>query len=117
VILTLRASAALGRALRLQRERRLTEALSLAQRELYELRLSKDRSGIRSERVVHASLVTLAESIACELNVSGASIEDLDDAFECLKSLSACDPAPELCDQIPFIVSRIAEIRGKRNPG
>ena len=108
VVSALRASAALGRASRKQREGKLPEALAVAQEGLSILRHTYVQRSNAPEGAAHASLTALAESLAWELNVPGVAEQDLTDALAFLRALNTGNPPPELCEYIPFLESRLA---------
>jgi len=111
VLSALRASAALGRASRRQREGKLPEALAVAREGLAILRRTYVQRSNPPEGAAQASLTALAESLAWELNVPGVAEQDLTDTLAFLKALNTGDPAPELCEYIPFLESRLAALR------
>ena len=113
VFAAFKASAALGRASRKQQEGNLAEALSVALEGLEVLRRSYVRRNNAPEGANLASLTALAEAIAWELKVPGATQQDLTDALAFLKAANTGIPPPELCAYIPFLESRLAD---HRNP-
>ena len=109
VFAAFKASAALGRASRKQHEGHLAEALAVALEGLEALRHSHVRRSNPPEGANLASLTALAEAIAWELKVPGASQQDLIDTLLFLKAANTGNPPPELCAYIPFLESRLAE--------
>ncbi|UCV09303.1 hypothetical protein [Dechloromonas denitrificans] len=109
MIAAFKASAALGRASRKQREGNLVEALAIALGGLEVLRHSYVRRSNPPEGANLASLTALAEAIAWELKVPGAKQQDLIDTLAYLKAANTGNPPPELCAYIPFLESRLAE--------
>lgn len=103
----MRAAAAVGRASRLRAKGRLHEALAEAQRGLGLLSAPYlDRAGLPGASL--ATLVVLAERLAEQLSVAGASADDLRDSIAFLKSLRG-DPNPRLASHlaaIPWLEAR-----------
>ena len=110
VVAALRASAAVGRAYRKEREEKPTEALALAQGGLAILRQPYVNRSNPPEASALASLTILAEQLAWELEASGATQQDIADAVTFLKSINSANPPPELCSFIPFLESRLATL-------
>lgn len=110
LVAALRASAALGRASRKQREKALREALGIALDGLAILRKPYVRRGNPPEGAALVSLVALAEAVAWELKAPGAKKQDLIDALAHLNALNTGNPPPELCSYIPFLESRLASL-------
>ena len=106
-IAALKASAAFGRALLKQREGKLTEALAIAQNGLAILRPPYVQHRNAPEGSVHASLTTLAESIAWELDAPGVTEQDLSTALAFLKAVDTESRPNELGEYIPFLESRL----------
>ncbi len=109
-IAALKASAALGRALRKQREGKLTEALAIAQNGLAILRHTYVQHSNPPEASAHASLTALAESIAWELDVPGVTAQDLSTALVFLKAIHTENQPNGLGDYIPFLESRLESL-------
>jgi hypothetical protein len=107
VVAALKASAALGRALRKQREGNLAEALAIAQAGLAILRRTYVQHSNPPEGSVHAALTALAESIAWELDAPGVTEQDLSTALVFLKTVCTESPPTELGEYIPFLESRL----------
>jgi hypothetical protein len=108
LVAALRASAALGRASRKQRERKPSDALAAALEGLTILRRPYVRRSNPPEGAALVSLVALAETIAWELKVPGAKQQDVADALAHLRTLDSGHSPPELCSYIPFLESRLA---------
>lgn len=111
VVAALKASAALGRASRKQRQGNLAEALAIAQEGLSILRRTYVQRSNPPEGSAHASLTALAESIAWELDVPGVTEEDLSTALAFLKAVNAEGPPTELGEYIPFLEARLEALR------
>ena len=109
-IAALKASAAFGRALRRQREGKLTEALIIAQNGLAILRKTYVQHSNPPEGSAHASLTTLAESIAWELDVPGVTEQDLSTALAFLKAIHTENQPNGLGEYIPFLESRLESL-------
>jgi len=107
VVAALKASAALGRALRKQREGKLAEALVIAQNGLAILRHTYVQYSNPPEGSAHASLTALAESIAWELDVPGVTEQDLSTSLAFLKAVDTESPPNGLGEYIPFLESRL----------
>lgn len=107
VIAAFRASAALGRAYRSEREARFSEALAMAHEGLAILRQPYVRRSNPPEASALASLTILAEQMASELKRQGATQQDIEDAVAFLKIANIGNPPPELCSYIPFLESRL----------
>ena len=107
VVAALKASAALGRALRKQREGKLAEALAIAQNGLAILRHTYVQHSNPPEGSAHASLTALAESIAWELDVPGVTAQDLSTALVFLKAIHTENQPNGLGEYIPFLESRL----------
>jgi hypothetical protein len=107
VIAALRASRALGRAYRAQRQERFGDALAIAHVGLEILRGSYVRRTNPPEGAALASLTILAEEVASQLEKPGASAQDIADSLRFLRGIDA-SPRPELCLYIPFLEKRLA---------
>jgi hypothetical protein len=107
VVAALKASAAFGRALRRQREGKLTEALAIAQNGLAILRHTYVQHSNPPEGSAHVSLTALAESIAWELDVSGVTGQVLSTSLAFLKAVDTESPPNGLGEYIPFLESRL----------
>lgn len=113
VFAAFKASAALGRASRMQQEGHLEEALAIALDGLEVLRLAYVQRSNPPEAASLVSLTALAESIAWELKAPGATQQDLNNTLAYLKAANTGNPPPELCAYIPFLESRLAEHKNK----
>lgn len=109
IVAAFKASGALGRASRKQREGKLSEALAVALEGLAILRKPYVQRSNPPEGANLAALTALAEKIAWKLNVPGAAQQDLKDALAYLITVNTGNPPPELCAYIPFLKSRLAE--------
>nr|WP_315468494.1 hypothetical protein [uncultured Undibacterium sp.] len=109
-IAALKASAVFGRALRRQREGKLTEALVIAQNGLAILRHTYVEHSNPSEGSAHASLTVLAESIAWDLDVPGVTALDLSTALVFLKAIHTENQPSGLSEYIPFLESRLESL-------
>lgn len=107
VIAAFRASAALGRAYRNEREEKFSEALAMAHEGLAILRQPYVRRSRPPEAAALASLTILAEQMAGDLKRPGATQQDIEDALAFLKIAKIGSPPPELCSFIPFLESRL----------
>lgn len=107
IVAALRASAALGRAYRLQRHGNLKGSLAQAHMGLSILSKPYVRRNNPPEGSALASLTFLAEDIASQVEGQGASPNDLTDSLGFLKQLTG-NPLPELCAFIPFLEARLA---------
>ena len=106
-IAALRASAALGRAYRLQRQEKLAEAYAVSQKGLSVLRKSYIFRLRPTEASVLAGLNIVAEEIAMRLELPGAAENDLTDSLSFLKLIDGT-PQPEYCANIPFLENRLS---------
>lgn len=106
-----RASAALGRAYRYQRDMRLVDALAMAHNGLSILRQPYVRRSNPPEGSALASLTILAEQVAWQVKGQGAKQEDIQDSVAFLKRANFGNPPPELCTFIPFLESRLDTVR------
>lgn len=107
MVAALRASAALGRAYRLQAHGNLKGALMHAQNGLGILSKPYVRRQNPPEGSALASLTILAEEIAPHVESNGAATSDLTDSIQFLKQVKG-EPLPELCAYIPFLEARLA---------
>lgn len=89
----------------------MAEGLVVAQEGLSILRQTYVQRSNPPEGAAHASLTALAESIAWELNVPGATEQDLSAALAFLKTVNTENPPSELSEYIPFLESRLAALR------
>lgn len=106
-IAAFRASAALGRAYRNQRDAKFSEALAMAQEGLAILRQPYVHRSNPPEASALASLTILAEQVASDMKGHGATRQDIEDAVTFLKVANTGHPPPELCSFIPFLESRL----------
>ena len=104
----LKASSALGRASKLQRQGQTEEALEVARIGLMALAAPFVYRCRPAEGAALASLTVLVEELSIEVKTKGASKTDLYDALAFLKSLDQSSPC-ELQTWIPYLEERLAE--------
>ncbi|MDO8932278.1 MAG: hypothetical protein Q7U97_07795 [Rhodocyclaceae bacterium] len=103
----MRASAVVGRGFKLRDRGDLHGALMQAHAGLALLNKPYVRRGNPVEGSSLASLTILADQVAVELHVQGASAVDLADSIAFLNQLKG-DKEPELCSFLPFLENRLA---------
>ena len=104
------ASADFGRASRLERQRRLPEAIAAARSGLERLRQPFVRRSRPVEGSSLASLTVLVERIATAVGAEGAEASDLRDSLSLLKTLETGDSGfqASLYEWIPYLEARLA---------
>ena len=108
----MKASAALGRASRLQRDGKSVEALSVARTGLAALSKPYVFRNCAAEGAALVTLTVLVEAIAFEAKVSGASRHDLRDSLAFLKLLSESPThsVSDLLAWVPYLEARLAQM-------
>ena len=106
-IAALRAARAVGRAARLQANGHLSAARVAAIAGLEALRGPRVARQAPHAASALAALTLIAEE-SCLEHEPGASLEDIADSLQFLRSIEG-DPQPELCDGIPFLERRLLE--------
>ena len=104
--ISLKASAAFGRASRLRSKNMNTEALAVARNGLKLLEKSFVFRHNPSESAVLSNLTVLVEQLASELNTQGASLRDLQDSLVILKALPNNQTA---LSWVPFLEASLAK--------
>jgi hypothetical protein len=105
--LALRASARFGRAAKLRDEGKSADALRVGREALAILGHPHVVRSNPAEAAVLCSATVLVEGLAHELNVPGATPQDIVDALQAIRSMG---PGGEFAEWVPYLEQRAAQI-------
>lgn len=110
-IAALRASAAVGKASKLERQGHLPEAIQAARLGLSELRNPYVNRFSAPEGAALSSLTTILERLAHQTSSPGAEMADLKDSLEFLKALNSTEPIEngDLRSWIPYLEAKLSK--------
>ena len=109
-IAALRASAAVGKASKLERQGRLPEAMQASRLGLSELRRPYVNRFSAPEGAALSSLTTILERLAHQTSSPGADVADLKDSLAFLRALTSAEPIEngDLRSWIPYLEGKLS---------